>query len=127
MAGKVTVKLSGPVFDEARRKKMLDAGVKAGMEKLIPRIEATVKSKFLSAGVPSGPFIRSIKGEVRPQRVGIVRAMDDRRIRTWLEARTRKGVKLGKGAYGFQTGKRQANSLKKQGFFEDEIARRLNG
>ena len=124
---KVTVKLTGPIFDDARRKKLLDDGIRSGMKTLVARGEATAKMAFTAKGIPAGPFTRSIQGEVRPNRVGVIRATDPRQIRTWLEARTRRGVKLGKGAYGFQAAKRQINALNKQGYFEEHITRRLNG
>ena len=124
---KVRVDISGPLFQEAKRRKLLDEGIREGMRDLVARGEAIARQKFDQAGVPSGPFIRSIKGEVRPLRVGVIRSLDDRPIRTWLERGTRRGVKLRKGAGGFQSAKRQINTLQKAGFFEAEIARRLDG
>jgi hypothetical protein len=124
---KVTVKLNGPIFDELRRKSGFDRAVKAGMMELVLTGEDVAKQKFLKKGIPAGPFTGSIVGTVKPDRVGVIMAMDKRPIRTWLEARTRKGVKLGKGAYGFQQARREINKMKKAGFFEDRIARELNG
>ena len=125
---KVTIKTQGPIFDEARREGLLEAGIAAGMKELVARVEATTKSKVLGSGIPSGPFVRSIKGEVKkPANVGVIRSDDTRPIRTWLERGTRRGVKLRKQSGGFAAGKNQARTLNKQGFFEDEIAKRLNG
>lgn len=124
---KVRVDISGPIFQEAKRRKLLDDGIKAGMRELVARGEAIARQKFDQAGVPGGQFIRSIKGEVRPARVGVIHSLDTRPIRTWLEKGTRRGVKLRKGGGGFQSARRQLNTIQKAGFFEDQIARRLDG
>lgn len=122
--GGVKIKLEGPVFDEARRKGLLREGIREGTKALMPRIEATVKLKTPG----TGRYRRSIKSKVYDSGAGLIHSDDPRRLKTWLETGRRRGVKTArKGAYAYQAGRRQANSLKKQGFYEDHIVRRLNG
>ena len=123
----VKVRTVGPLFDAARREGALDAGIDAGLRRLVPQVEARTREKFSASGIPAGRFLASIQGEVR-EGIGNVSSSDPRRLRTWLETGRRRGVKTRrKGAYGWRAGKKVAKDLNKQGFFAEEIARRLNG
>lgn len=102
--------------------------MRAGMAKLMPRVEEAVRAKFQASGVPSGRFTGSIHSTVLAGGGGVVASRDTRPLKTWLETGRRRGVKTKRrGAYGWRAGKKVAKDLNKQGFFADEIARRLNG
>ena len=126
----VKIITKGVPFDEARRAGVLNAAIVAGTRKLLPRIEATVKLKLSTSLAPpeeSGRFKRSIVSRVYPNGTGVVKSTDTRKIKTWLERRTRGRQSLGKGAYAFRAGKALAKRENKQGYYEAEIARALNG
>lgn len=122
----VTVRTRGLIFDEARRRGVLQQGIRAGTQKLIPRVVDAVQGKLDSSlKEPTGKFRSGIKGQVYASGFGVVKSTDPRRRKTWIERRTRGGVRLGKGSYAFRAGKKVAREANKQGFYQAEIARRL--
>lgn len=127
--GSVKVKTNGPLFDQARRNGLLQQGIKAGTQKLLPRVEQAVLSKLDSSlKKPTGRYRRTIKSKVYDSGTGVVKSDDNRKLKTWLETGRRKGVKTRRvGAYAWRAGKRLAAAENKQGYYEAEIARRLGG
>lgn len=133
----IKVKTTGPIFDAARRRGLLEEGIREGTRKLLPRVQEVVQRKLDSSLKPpeeSGRFRRSIVTRLYKSGTGTVTSNDRRKIRTWLEARvrgdTRKGQtrqKLGRGAYMFRAGKTFVKKEQKAGYYEAEIARRLGG
>lgn len=123
---RVTVKTSGIIFDEARRRGVLQQGIKAGTEKLLPQVIDAVQGKLRSSlKEPTGRYEASVRGRVYDTGTGVVKSTDTRRINTWIERRTRGGTRLGKGAWAFRAGKKVAREANKAGFYHDEIVRRL--
>ena len=119
----VTVKTSGVIFDKARREGVLKQGIAAGTKKLLPRVEATVKMRTPGTGT----YRRSIVSKTYDSGAGVVKSNDTRKLREWLETGRRRGVKTRrKGAYAWRAGKSFVRSEQKQGYYEAEIARRLN-
>lgn len=121
----VKIKTTGPLF-QSTAPAVLDAGIRAGLEKLLPRVEATVRLKTPGAGT----YRRTILGKVKGtgSGFGVVASTDPRKLRTWLETGKRRGVKTArKGAYAWRAGKTMAKNENKAGYFEEEIAKRLNG
>lgn len=125
MANNVRITKTGPLFDEAKRRGLLNKGIANGTRKLLPRVEAAVQAK---APKQSGTFAASVTGRTYPNGMGVVRSRDSRKLKTWLETGRRRGVKTKrKGAYAFRAGKRVAQTENKQGYYAAEIARLLNG
>jgi hypothetical protein len=133
----VKVVTKGPLFDQARREGVLNKGIANGTKKLLPKVQQVVQAKLDKSLAPpeeSGRFRRSIITQMYPSGTGVVKSNDRRKIRTWLETRrrgdSRRGQavnKLGRGAYMFRAGKTFAKNEQKRGYYEEEIAKALNG
>jgi hypothetical protein len=123
----VKVKTTGVIFDKARREGVLKAGIAAGTKKLLPKVERVVIQK-LNFKNATGRYERSISSKVYDSGLGVVRSTDKIKRKTFLETGVRSGVKTKrKGSYAWRAGKSFVRSEQKQGYYENEIARRLNG
>lgn len=124
---RMKVNLEGPFFS-LNHQKAIDGEIHDGMGDLVEMAEGFVKEEIQPGnGYLTGEFYDSIEGEVRPRRVGVVRSLDSREIRTWLERGTRRGVRLRKGSYMFTHARTKLNRLQMERFFLDRIVKRLNG
>jgi len=120
-----TVKFSGPLFEANKRSKAFRDASRVGMSRAGAQIEATVR---LYTPSRTGEYKRTLGTEVYRNSLGVqVRSKTTRKIRTWLERGTRRGVKLTKANYMWRKGKAKAKSIDYQAYVADEIARRLNG
>jgi hypothetical protein len=123
----VKVKTTGVIFDKARREGVLKAGIAAGTKKLLPKVERVVTQK-LNFKNATGRYERSISSKVYDSGLGVVRSTDKIKRKTFLESGVRNGVKTRrKGNYAWRAGKSFVRSEQKQGYYQEEIARRLRG
>jgi len=118
-----SVRFSGPLFEGDPR--VWEAGRRKGLSRIGTQVEATI---LLKTPRRTGQFARTIRSGVWRNANGVTIASGETRpIRTWLERRTRRGIRLGTGARMFAAGKRKAKTLDMQGIIGEEIARVLNG
>lgn len=127
MASNIRVIKRGPIFDDARRKGLLEQGMRAGTEKLLPRVRRAVTDKLHStSGIDTGRYLHSIGDKVYASGAGVVRSDDPRKLKTWIETGKRRGVKTArKGSYAWRAGKALARSENKAGYYEAEVAKVL--
>lgn len=97
-----------------------------GTRKLLPQVENTVKAKLdKSLKTPTGKYRASITSKVGSMGGGVVKSNDTRDMKTWIEARTRGGKKLGTGAYAWRAGKTFARNANKKGFYHEPLEQAL--
>lgn len=124
----VKITTTGWLADQARAKGVLQQATKEGTKKLLPQVKQAVIDKLDRSLVPpeeSGRFKGSITTRIYDSGTGVVKSNDTRRIKTWIERRTRGGKRLGKGAYPFRAGKTFAKKAIKQDFYAPFLVRAL--
>lgn len=124
--GSVKIETTGILFDRARAEGVLNKAIQKGTKELLPDVQDVIQAKLhRSLKEPTGDFQGSIKGKVYKSGTGVVKSHDNRRLKTWIERRTRGGKRLGTGAYAFRAGKTFVKKANKNGYYAPFIAAEL--